>query len=122
MYIFNKQPTSEQLKEVSEHFLKMKEYKKGINRDYVPTEKTEHTRKKTFVYDFNGNITRSLGNYLMDIYKQQKYTFKLTVEFSFLRVKIDYDDFKITKLYQLNLIYGLHQLIHAQKVLKIPLL
>ena len=34
----------------------------------------------------------------MDIYKQQKYTFKLTVEFSFLRVKIDYDDFKITKI------------------------
>ena len=34
----------------------------------------------------------------MDIYKQQKYTFKLTIEFSFLRIKIDYDDFKITKI------------------------
>ena len=50
----------------------MKQYKKGINRDYVPTEKTEHTRKKTFVYDFNGNIIRTVGNYLMDIYISSK--------------------------------------------------
>ena len=96
-YKFYKEPTSEQLNEVSEHFLKMKQYKKGINRDYVPTEKTEHTRKKTFVYDFNGNIIRTVGNYLMDIYKQQKYTFKLTIEFSFLRIKIDYDAFEFDK-------------------------
>ena len=29
-YIFNKQPTSEQLHDVSEHFLKVKEYKKEL--------------------------------------------------------------------------------------------
>ena len=27
----------------------------GSNKDYLPIEKTEHTRKKTFVYAFNGN-------------------------------------------------------------------
>ena len=33
----------------------------------------------------------------MDIYKQQKYTFKLTIKFSFLRIKIDYDAFEFKK-------------------------
>ena len=89
IYKFYKDTTTEQLKEVSEHFLKMKEYKKGINRDYVPTEKTEHTRKKTFIYDFNGNVTKILSNYLLNIYRQQKFTFKLTIEFSFLRIKVE---------------------------------
>ena len=69
-YIFYKQPTSEQLHEVSEHFLKVKEYKRGANKDYKPIEKTEHTRKKTFIYDFNG-ITKLLSNYLLNIYNQQ---------------------------------------------------
>ncbi len=72
MYIFNKPPTSEQLSEVSEHFLKVKEYKKGANKDYKPIEKTEHTRKKTFIYDFNGNVTNISSNYLLNIYRQQK--------------------------------------------------
>ena len=45
-------------------FLKVKEYNKGTNKDYIPLEKTEHTRKKTFVYDFNGNVTKILGDYL----------------------------------------------------------
>ncbi len=31
-------------------------------------EKTEHTTKKTFVYDFNGNETKILGNYLLYVY------------------------------------------------------
>ncbi len=45
-----------------------------MNRDYIPIEKTEHTRKKTFkfVYDFNhhdsdGNVTKILGNFLLNI-------------------------------------------------------
>ena len=56
--------------------MKIKEYKRGENKDYVPIEKTEHTRKKTFVYNFNGNVAKVLNNHLMDIYKQQKFTFK----------------------------------------------
>jgi len=119
-YKFYKEPTSEQLNEVSEHFLKMKQYKKGINRDYVPTEKTEHTRKKTFVYDFNGNIIRTVGIYLMDIYKQQKYTFKLTIEFSFLRIKIDYDAFEFDKFIPVEFDLRLASTNTRPDFLKIP--
>ncbi len=67
--MFNKQPTSEQLREVSEHFLNVKQYKRGVNKDYTPSEQTEHTRKKTFIYDFNGNVTKILSNYLLNIYR-----------------------------------------------------
>jgi hypothetical protein len=86
LYIFNKQPTSEQLHEVSEDFLKVKEYTKGTNEDYTPLEKTEHTRNKRFVYDLNGNVTKNLGNFLLNMYRQRKYTF---IEFSFLRIKVE---------------------------------
>ena len=81
------------LKTVSEDYLNFKKYKIGSNLDYPPREKTEHTRKKTFVYPFNGNITKILNNYLMNIYKQQKFTFKLTIEFSFLLVCVDDENF-----------------------------
>ena len=30
----------------------------------------------------------------MNIHKQQKFTFKLTIEFSFLRIKVDDEGFK----------------------------
>jgi hypothetical protein len=93
-YKFYKGPTTEQLNEVSEHFLTAKIYKKGINRDYAPIEKTVHTRKKIFIYDFNGGVTKLLGTYLMNIYKQQKFTFKLTIEFSFLLIDVDYTHFQ----------------------------
>ena len=33
----------EYLTETSEQYLKIKNYKKGANKDYIPTEKTEHT-------------------------------------------------------------------------------
>ena len=69
----------------------------GGNKDYVPIEKTEHTRKKTFVYPFNGNVTKILNNDLMNIYKQQKFTFKLTIEFSFLLVSVDDENFDTRK-------------------------
>ena len=82
-YKFYVEPTEPLLREVSEHYLLVKNYKKGNNKDYIPIEKTEHTRKKTFTYDFNGGVSKMLGIYLMNIYKQQKFTFKLTVEFSF---------------------------------------
>jgi hypothetical protein len=51
------------LKTVSEDYLNFKNYKIGSNKDYVPIEKTGHTRKKTFVYPFNGNFTKLLGNF-----------------------------------------------------------
>ena len=70
-YKFYKGPTTEELKEVSEHFLTAKKYIKGINRDYAPIEKTVHTRKQTFIYDFNGGVTKLLGTFLMNIYKQE---------------------------------------------------
>ena len=59
--------TDDYLYKVSEEYLKIKKYKIGSNKDYLPIEKTEHTRKKTFVYAFNGNITKILNNYLMNI-------------------------------------------------------
>jgi hypothetical protein len=57
LYIFNKQPTSEQWNEVSEHFLKVtehflkvNEYKKDTNKDYTPLEKTEHTQERKHLF------------------------------------------------------------------------
>ena len=90
------------LTEISEEYLKIKEYKRGENKDYVPIEKTEHTRKKTFIYPFNGNITKILNNYLMNIYQQQKFTFKLTIEFSFLLIRIDNERFDPRRIWDYN--------------------
>jgi hypothetical protein len=90
------------LTEISEEYLKIKEYKRGENKDYVPIEKTEHTRKKTFVYNFNGNVAKVLNNHLMDIYKQQKFTFKLTIEFSFLLIRIDNEGFDPRRIWDYN--------------------
>jgi len=92
-YKFYVEPTEPLLREVSEHYLLVKNYKKGNNKDYIPIEKTEHTRKKTFTYEFNGGVSKMLGIYLMNIYKQQKFTFKLTVEFSFLLIDVNYTYF-----------------------------
>ena len=92
-YKFYKYMNEQDLKTVSEDYLNFKNYKRGANKDYIPIEKTEHTRKKTFIYDFNGNFTKVLDHYLLNIYRQQKFTFKLTIEFSFLRIKVDDEDF-----------------------------
>ncbi len=53
-------PTEPLLHEVSGHYLQVKYYKKNSNKDYIPLEKTAHTRKKTFIYDFNGNVLKPL--------------------------------------------------------------
>ena len=50
-YKFYVEPTDPLLREVSEHYWTVKNYKKGNNKDYIPIEKTDHTRKKTFTYD-----------------------------------------------------------------------
>ena len=94
--------TEDYLYKISEDYLKFKNYKIGSNKDYVPIEKTEHTRKKTFVFPFTGNITKILSNYLMNIYKQQKFTFKLTIEFSFLRIKVDNETFIPERIWNEN--------------------
>ncbi len=57
IYFHFYQPITEPyLYKVSEKYLKIEKYIIGNNKDYLPIEKTEHTRKKTFVYAFNGNM------------------------------------------------------------------
>ena len=65
--------------EASDHYLDFKNYKVGAHRDYVPWEKVEHARKKTFSFAFDGDIA-TLNNQLYDIYNNQKHTFKINVE------------------------------------------
>lgn len=60
------------------------------NRNYIPWENTEHKRKKTVFLPFNYDIYEhdlsQFRNYLYQIYNDQKFTYKLTFEFSFLLV------------------------------------
>ena len=106
-YLFNVQPTTEHLTEVSNHYLTVKKYKRDINRDYEPKEQTEHKRKKTFVYDFNGSVTKILGKYLYNIFNQQKFTFKLTIEFSYLLISVD-EKFRKDKKTEIIVEFDLH--------------
>ena len=73
------------VEDCSNHFLSYKKYVLKQNRDYSPWEKTEHTRKKTFVYAFDGHV-QILNQYLNEIYNKQKFTFKITLQFSFLLI------------------------------------
>ena len=50
LYLVRNEPTEIILKQTSDHFLTFKDFKFPKNRDYVPFEKKEHTRKKTFIY------------------------------------------------------------------------
>ncbi len=59
------------LKTVSGDYLNFENYKRGDNKDYTLIETTEHTRKKTFVYGFNGNVSNFLGDYSLNTYRQQ---------------------------------------------------
>ncbi len=60
------------------------------NTNYIPWEKTQHTRKKTvflpFNYDIYQNDLSQFRNYLYQIYNYKKFAYKLTFEFSFLLV------------------------------------
>ncbi len=40
------------------------------------------------------SVTKILSNYLLYIYRQQNFTFKITIEFSFLRLKVDDENFR----------------------------
>ena len=90
LYLVRNEPTEIILKQTSDHFLTFKDFKFPKNRDYVPFEKTEHTRKKTFYLPFTYDIyNRDLTQFKNDLYKiynEQKFTFKLTFEFTFLLV------------------------------------
>ena len=90
LYLVRNEPTEIILKQTSDHFLTFKDFKFQKNRDYVPFEKKEHTRKKTFYLPFNYDIyNRDLTQFKNDLYKiynEQKFTFKLTFEFTFLLV------------------------------------
>ena len=76
---------AEIVEECSNHYLSFKKYKLKKSFDYKPWEKTPHTRKKTFVYAFDGNI-ETLTRCLYDIYNKQKLTFKITLQFSYLLI------------------------------------
>ena len=57
---------AEIVEELSNHYLSHKKYVLKQNRDYTPWEKTPHTRKKTFVYAFDGKV-QILNQYLNEI-------------------------------------------------------
>ena len=89
-YYFKSEITEQSLVKTSDHYLKFRDFKMPANKNYMPWEKTEHTRKKTvflpFNYDIYQNDLSQFKNYLYQIYNDQKFTFKLTFEFSFLLV------------------------------------
>jgi hypothetical protein len=86
------------IKEVSDLYLQYKNFDTRPNKDYEPKmwDMVEHKRKKTFVYEFHGDV-QVLNQYLHDIYTNQKITFKITMEFSFLLIKEIFVDGKEVK-------------------------
>jgi len=89
-YFFKSEITEKSLEKTSDHYLKFRDFKMPANKNYIPWEKTQHTRKKTvflpFNYDIYKNDLTQFKSYLYQIYNDQKFTFKLTFEFSFLLV------------------------------------
>ena len=70
-YFFKSEITEKSLVQTSEHYLKFRDFKMPTNKNYIPWEKTQHTRKKTvflpFNYDiYNGDLTQ-FRNYLYQI-------------------------------------------------------
>ena len=89
-YLFKSEITEKSLVKTSDHYLKFRDFKMPANRNYIPWENTEHKRKKTVFLPFNYDIYEhdlsQFRNYLYQIYNEQKFTYKLTFEFSFLLV------------------------------------
>ena len=79
-YLTKNEPTDLTLKKSSDHYLRFKNFNFPANKDYIPIEKTEHARKKTFYLPFNYDIYNKdltqFKNDLYNIYNQQKYTLK----------------------------------------------
>jgi hypothetical protein len=68
LYLLKKEPTEIILKKTSDHYLTFKDFKFPKNKDYVPFEKTEHTRKKTFYLPFTYDIyNRDLTQFKNDL-------------------------------------------------------
>ena len=109
-YLFYEDPTGLDIHDTSNHYLGFKKYSLRKPSDYKPFEKKEHNRKKTFPYAINNDvnvdvpfnldnykinvkaINEQLRNILFDIFSKQKYTFKITVQFSFLLIKEETKD------------------------------
>jgi hypothetical protein len=118
-YLFYELPTGVDIKDTSDHYLSFKKYSLRKTSDYKPWQKTEHNRKKTFVYAIESDVINSyekmkeqkdikviiqqekmdiqainqqLKNMLFDIFSKQKFTFKITIQFSFLLIKEEGED------------------------------
>ena len=50
--------------------------------------------RKNVVWVFSGGVQKVLSTYLMNIYNNRKFTFKLTIEFSFLLINVDDSNFQ----------------------------
>ena len=96
-YLIKSDITSKIIVNTSDHYLKFKDFKLPTNKNYVPWEKTEHSRKKTqflpFSYDIYKRDLSQFSSYLHQIFNDQKFTFKITFEFSFLLILSD--DYRI---------------------------
>jgi uncharacterized membrane protein YgcG len=55
-YLFYEEPTGTDINNTSNHFLTFEKYTLRKQSDYKPWEKTEHNRKKTFVYQIDNNV------------------------------------------------------------------
>ncbi len=67
----------------------MKKYQLAKNQSYIQAQQTViQNRKETFVYEFNGDILM-LSTHLMSIFNQQKFTFKLSIQFSYMLIKVE---------------------------------
>ncbi len=94
------------VKEIADHYLEYKNYKIGVSRGYVPWEKVEHSRKKTLTYAFDGDVN-PLNKTLYDIYNNQKHTFKVTLQFSYLLIReIEIDSKVVTSTVSFMLHYA----------------
>ena len=109
-YLFYEDPTGLDIHNTSNHYLGFKKYSLRKPSDYKPFEKKEHNRKKTFPYAINNDvnvdvpfnldnykinvkaINEQLRNILFDIFSKQKFTFKITIQFSFLLIKEETKD------------------------------
>ena len=86
-YLIKYDITDKIIVNTSDHYLKFKDFKLPTNKNYVPWEKTEHSRKKTqflpFSYDIYKRDLSQFSSYLHQIFNDQKITFKINFEFSF---------------------------------------
>ena len=49
-YLTKNEPTDLTLKKSSYHYLRFKNFNFPAHKDYIPIEKTEHARKKAFIF------------------------------------------------------------------------